>query len=283
MGSRKLLTTLLVLAVLFGLGGWLARSHFREGLGLPLSDRSCQVDAGKVVRLDPEQMANAATIAAVGIRRNVPAKAVVIALATALQESKLRNLPHLGERNDHDSIGLFQQRPSQGWGKSDRITDPRYAAGRFYSALLKVDGWQSMRVTDAAQRVQRSAYPDHYQKWADEAEALAAAFTGEIARSVSCSGALPPERTGADALAELIRLDFGSKANSAVVQAGSLRLTARDAKAGWQFAHWLVAQAEANGVTRVTFSDQQWSAESGKWSAAGKPTDQVVAEVRSGK
>ena len=106
-------------------------------------------DAGTVT-LDTTQIANAATIAAVGIRRAMPDQAIVIALATAMQESKLENL----DGGDRDSIGLFQQRPSQGWGTPDNIADPRYSAGMFYQALNRVKGWQTMRVTEAAQRVQ---------------------------------------------------------------------------------------------------------------------------------
>ena len=114
-------------------------------------------------------MANAATIAAVGLRRKLPDQAVVVALATALQESKLENL----DGGDRDSVGLFQQRPSQGWGAPDQLQDPRYASTKFYNALLKIKNWQELRVTEAAQRVQRSAFPEAYDKWADEALVLA--------------------------------------------------------------------------------------------------------------
>ena len=96
---------------------------------------------------------------------------------------KLENL----EDGDRDSIGLFQQRPSQGWGTPEKIKDPRYAADKFYTALKKVKGWQKMRVTDAAQRVQRSAYPNAYQKWADESAVLARALTGRATGAVACT------------------------------------------------------------------------------------------------
>ncbi|RKF23637.1 peptidoglycan endopeptidase, partial [Micromonospora globbae] len=121
-----------------------------------------------------EQTANAAVIVAVGAERRVPPRGWVIALATAMQESTLRNLPG----GDRDSVGLFQQRPSQGWGTPDQLRDPRYAAGKFYTALLAVDGWQAMALTDAAQAVQRSAYPGAYAKWEDDAIALVRVLTG---------------------------------------------------------------------------------------------------------
>ncbi|MGK5741505.1 C40 family peptidase [Micromonospora sp. URMC 103] len=121
-----------------------------------------------------EQAANAAVIVTVGAQLKVPPRGWVIALATAMQESTLRNLPG----GDRDSVGLFQQRPSQGWGTPAQLRDTGYAATRFYQGLLAVDGWQGMAVTDAAQAVQRSAYPGAYAKWEDDAIALIRVLTG---------------------------------------------------------------------------------------------------------
>ncbi|MFC7908289.1 C40 family peptidase [Streptomyces nigra] len=118
--------------------------------------------------LPAEQIPNAQTIVATGISLDVPKKGQIIALATAMQESRLRNL----NSGDRDSLGLFQQRPSQGWGTAQQIRDPVYASERFYKALLKVDGWQQMKVTQAAQAVQKSGYPDAYAQWEDLATAL---------------------------------------------------------------------------------------------------------------
>jgi cell wall-associated NlpC family hydrolase len=118
--------------------------------------------------LPEEQIPNARTIVATGISLNVPKKGQIIALATAMQESRLRNL----SSGDRDSLGLFQQRPSQGWGTAEEIHDPVYASTQFYKHLLAVDGWQQMTVTQAAQAVQRSAYPDAYAQWEELATAL---------------------------------------------------------------------------------------------------------------
>jgi hypothetical protein len=90
------------------------------------------------------------------------------------KESGLRNLAG----GDRDSVGLFQQRPSQGRGTAQHSADPAHQAGRFFDKLLAVDGWQPLPLTDAAQAVQRSAYPDAYAKWEDDATALATAVTG---------------------------------------------------------------------------------------------------------
>ncbi|KPC62646.1 C40 family peptidase [Streptomyces chattanoogensis] len=122
----------------------------------------------KGLDLPTEQVPNARTIVATGLSLEVPKKGQIIALATAMQESRLRNLNY----GDRDSLGLFQQRPSQGWGTAQQIRDPVYASGEFYKRLLKVRGWQQMAVTQAAQAVQASGFPDAYAKWEDLATAL---------------------------------------------------------------------------------------------------------------
>jgi murein DD-endopeptidase MepM/ murein hydrolase activator NlpD len=122
---------------------------------------------GKLPEVGPyntEQIKNAAIIINVGKQLKLPPRAWVIAVATAMQESNLKNLGHLGKRNDHDSLGLFQQRPSSGWGSPEQVTDPVYAATRFYGKLRKVKNWDSLALTRAAQRVQISAYPGAYAK-----------------------------------------------------------------------------------------------------------------------
>jgi hypothetical protein len=124
-------------------------------------------------RWDKIQRKNAKTIVQVGVALNLPERGLVVALAAAMQESKLYNLGNLGANNDHDSVGLFQQRPSMGWGSEAEVTDPVYAATAFYLALKRVPGWKSMKVTYAAQSVQRSAFPEAYAKWETDAKALA--------------------------------------------------------------------------------------------------------------
>ncbi len=282
MRARPTIAALLFLALVFILGGYLARQHFGERLAIPDISSNCAVGE---VSLEAEQMGNAATVAAVGIRRNVPEQAIVVALATALQESKLRNLDDLGHRNDHDSLGLFQQRPSQGWGSAEQILNPRYAAERFYVALLRVKGWEGMRVTEAAQRVQRSAYPEAYQKWADEALVLTLALTGQQSGAIACDTAPGTAKTGsaaASAAAQRLRDDFGTK-TQVTTELHTIRVPAKDAKTGWQLAHWMVAQANRTGVTKVSFSDQQWSAERGSWAPSEAVSQQVIAEVLPAK
>jgi hypothetical protein len=118
------------------------------------------------------QLQNATTIVQVGVALNIPKRGEVVALAAAMQESRLSNLGYLGADNNMDSLGLFQQRPSMGWGTAEEITDPVYAATAFYLALQTVRGWQSMAVTVAAQSVQRSGVPDAYAQWESDATEL---------------------------------------------------------------------------------------------------------------
>lgn len=124
-----------------------------------------------------EQIPNAKTIQATGVAMKVPTRGQIVALATALQESGLRNLDY----GDRDSLGLFQQRPSQGWGTATQVRDPVQASTKFYEELLSVSGWQSMTVTQAAQAVQQSGSPDAYAKWIP----LATALQKAIAKSLS--------------------------------------------------------------------------------------------------
>jgi len=205
-----------------------------------------------------------------------------VALATALQESKLHNL----EAGDRDSVGLFQQRPSQGWGTPDQIADPRYSSSRFYTALRKVPGWEAMRVTDAAQAVQLSAHPEAYDKWVDESTTVADAMLGTATGAVACALTEKPDQRGPtaiDALATDLRADWGDTI-APVVDAGlpGLSVPAADVRVGWRYAHWLVAHAKVSGVKRVRYDDREWTAETGTWSKlpSGQPDrSAVLAEV----
>jgi hypothetical protein len=125
-----------------------------------------------------EQLRNAKAIMNAGQTMHLPARAWVIAIATSMQESQLRNIGDLGSANDHDSLGLFQQRPTSGWGTPQQLQDPTYAATAFYKGLVDVKGWTSMPLTDAAQAVQVSAYPDHYAKWEKVAGDMVNGFYG---------------------------------------------------------------------------------------------------------
>ena len=187
------------LALMCCTGG--AAAFFLDGLGgddITLSTYGCGAAGplpadGKLPRVDPygeAQIRNAAIIINVGADLKVPPKGWVIAVATAMQESALTNLPHLGAENDHDSVGLFQQRPSMGWGTPQQLQDPVYASRKFYQKLVKVRGWQNMALTDAAQAVQRSAFPDAYAKHEPLASKIVNLLADGAARAAGAEAAL---------------------------------------------------------------------------------------------
>jgi hypothetical protein len=152
-----------------------------ENKGVPGVPGGCTLP-GSAVTITGEQAANAATIAAVGHARGLTERAIVIALATAQQESRLRNLDY----GDRDSLGLFQQRPSQGWGTEAQVQDPVYAAGKFYDHLVEVPGWDTGRLTEVAQAVQRSGFPEAYQQHEAMATELAAALRAAGGGQLHC-------------------------------------------------------------------------------------------------
>jgi hypothetical protein len=202
-------------------------------------------------RLDFAQAANAATITAVGKRDGFSDHAVTVALAAALLESQLHNLTY----GDRDSVGLFQQRPSQGWGSRSQLLTPRYAATAFFGGLQKVPGWSTLAVTDAAQQVQRSAAPDAYARWENEARTLAEVLTGDVPAGLHCRFAVPATATAAGPLGAAMAEELGTPT------LGRALAPAR----GWTVGNWLVAHARSYRITSVRFAGQQWSPSSGKW------------------
>ena len=242
---------------------------------------------GHTVSLDPDQAEHAGLITAIAVSRGLPARAASIALATAYQESDLRNL----EGGDRDSIGLFQQRPSQGWGTPEQIIDPAYAANAFYDALVQVDGYESMEITVAAQAVQRSAFPGAYADHEQDARTLASALTGNSPRAFSCRVGDEPDHAGGDLAdsgltgrAEQVRLavtdlfpdqplggfapdgvSTGHMEGSAHYDGRAIDVFVRPVNAtnrvrGWAIAHYLVSQADRLGLRSIIFDDRIWTA-----------------------
>ncbi|MFY1693760.1 hypothetical protein [Plantactinospora sp. WMMB782] len=153
------------------------KSDKKDRKGKPSRDRLVPRGVqGEQSRIDlsAEQAGNVRAIVKATKKAGMDERAAVIAVGTSLQESKLENLGHLGDRNDHDSQGLFQQRPSSGWGSVEQITDPEYATTAFLKGLRQVDGWRDLPLTVAAQKVQVSAFPQAYAQWEDQAADLVA-------------------------------------------------------------------------------------------------------------
>ncbi len=214
---------------------------------------------GLSVVLTATQARNASLISAIAVHRGMPAHAATIALAAALQESKLYNL-HGGDR---DSLGLFQQRPSQGWGTPREILDPVHATNAFYDALARVPGYQAMPVTVAAQRVQRSGFPSAYAGYEPDARALASALTGFSPAAFAChlappTGATAPAGRHAAAVRRSLAPAFGSVQVS-VAEGSRLQITAASPSQGWAIASYLVGRAPGLGLSHVGYDGRDWA------------------------
>lgn len=260
----------------------------RDGLGPFISGKPCTASVqGIEVDLTREQAENASLITAVAVRRGLPARAASIALATAYQESKIRNL----DNGDRDSLGLFQQRPSQGWGTAAQIQEPYHAINAFYDELETVQGYRDMRITEAAQLVQRSGFPEAYEDHAEDGRALASSLTGNSPASFTCrvdSGReAEPDALGkrgltarAAAVAADMERSFGDLVLGGFApggvtdghQEGSAHydgravdvffrpVNAANKRQGWALAHYLVAQADRLDVDTVIFDAKIWTA-----------------------
>lgn len=257
----------------------------REVAPLLQPDRCTATVDGRTVTLEPEQAENAALISAVAVSRGMPARAATIALATAYQESKLYNIDY----GDRDSLGLFQQRPSQGWGRPEQLLDPVYATNAFYDGLAQVDGYEDMRVTAAAQRVQRSAYPEAYADHEPDARVLASALTGNSPGAFSCrfDADADPASTrltdsGLTRRADAVRRELVALFDPALggfepggVSTGHMRgsahyegravdvfvrpVSAENKVRGWAIAQYLVAQADRLHIKTVIFDGRIWT------------------------
>jgi hypothetical protein len=227
---------------------------------------SCRVSvSGATYTLDPDQATNATTITAVGKRLGLPDHAVTVALAAAMQESKLHNLGH----GDRDSLGLFQQRPSQGWGTASQVQDPVYASTAFFTHLAKVDGWQNLSVSTAAQEVQHSSAPAAYAAWETEARTVARATTGEVPAGLTCRSPAPKTAAIDPALQATMNTELGA------IDLTQTLSTAR----GWTVASWLVAHAQRFGITAVSFDGMRWTRSSAQWSRHAPAVARVEIET----
>ncbi|KRF36716.1 hypothetical protein [Nocardioides sp. Soil805] len=282
--GRAVVIGLAVVLVVVGVGVLVDR----DGGGSLFDSHGCTAEVDDlVVDLSLEQAENAALITAVSVQRGLPARAASIALATAYQESDLLNIEH----GDRDSVGLFQQRPSQGWGTVEQILDPMHSINAFYDALVKIDGYEAMEITVAAQAVQRSAFPDAYADHEADGRALASALTGNHEAAFWCDTAgdsdEDPDRLDGSGLvrrAATVREDleaafgplslggFAPEGVSTGHMEGSAHYEGRavdvfvrpispaNTKRGWALAHYLVAQADRLDIETVIFDDRIWKA-----------------------
>ncbi len=266
----RAVTTVALIAVA-GVGGLLGA----RWVGDTLSDPSCEfLVAGASETTTPERAANASTIAWQSVERGLAPRAATIAIATAIQESKLENINY----GDADSVGLFQQRPSQGWGSVEEILDPVYSTNAFYDGLVQVDGWEDGVITEVAQTVQRSAFPTAYADHEAEGRVMASALTGETSAALTCDLDSPTGPGDASALAsELEGLGMPATATGA----SEVTLSANSVTQGWAMAAWAVAHAQGREITSVTTDNVNWTRDDNPdtWSRPAPAQDEATVTI----
>jgi hypothetical protein len=244
-----LLVAALVVAAALGTHGWLRERGVVPPL--PGEERCVATVKDRSVVLDPDQAYYTSIVVGLSVRRGLAPRAASIAMATVYQETGIRNLDY----GDRDSVGLFQQRPSQGWGTEKQLMDPYYATTKFYNALVRVRDWEKRDITKVAQAVQRSAYPDAYKDHEPDARVLASALSGQTERAFSClvTDAAEGDAKGvAASLGKTFRVD--TKTDGKVVTA-----SAKSDRLAWAYAAHAVANAGRHGVVSVEVEDRVWT------------------------
>ncbi|GAB3817516.1 hypothetical protein GCM10028820_18600 [Tessaracoccus terricola] len=266
--SKKALawTVAVILALgLVGLGAWKGYEYLMSRL---VRER-CYVNidgSEDQLQLTAEQSRNAAIIVAASYKAELPAQAAVIALATAWQESGLRNIDY----GDRDSLGLFQQRPSYGWGTEEEIMDPWYSSGRFYEELVKFDNWENRGITEMAQAVQRSGHPDAYRKHEENAIALAGSLRGSRPATLACV-----DRTDnpgdPEAFADVVAQVPGV---TSTVDGATVTLAADDESALWAATQLALANTRLAGIESVVMPGHTWRQGNNTTWSEGSPDGQ---------
>jgi hypothetical protein len=247
---------------------------------VPGQQRCVATADGRSVVLDLEQARLTSVIVGLSVRRGLAPRAASIAMATVYQETGIRNLDH----GDRDSVGLFQQRPSQGWGTAEQLQDPYYATRRFYEALVKVRGWENGDINDVAQRVQRSGHPEAYRDHEADGRVLASVFTGHSPAGLSCLERA--NRAGnAEGLVATVEKALGPVDHE--VAPGTVTLEVGQPRLAWAYAHAAVANASRYGVTGVTVGNRSWQTDGMTlpvWhdTASPVPSGRVTITFRAG-
>ena len=268
----RALLALLIACGLIG-GGLYAAVNF-IGLDQNMVREKCMAVVGsESYALSPEQASNAALIAAVATKRGMSERAATIGIATSMQESKLTNIGY-GDTAGPDSRGLFQQRPSMGWGTEAQVMDPVYAAGRFFQELDTFD-YSALPLTEAAQKVQRSAYPMAYAKHEAMAKAFSAPLTGNAVSALNCT-LRTAETAGSPATVEAA-LREATGITGAAVDGPRLKVPAKGTQ-GWAVAQWAVANAGAMNTESVSYAGLVWNRAQGAWVPAATTDGYVVIQ-----
>ena len=283
---------LIVIAAVLAVLAYGAYTVYQRFVVQVLTIPGCQAGFGdNAVALDFGQAADAATIAGVAVHNHLPSRALTIAYATAWQESKLENLTY----GDRDSVGIFQQRPSQGWGSTAELEDPVYATQAFLNKLVQVPAYQTIPVYQAAQDVQASADGYAYQQYATTGQLMAADYT-TAPHAVTCWYS-PDAQAAAQNVSPRLNLTgaakeldhvFGTPGDAGSALTGVTRLSSETADqvvpvagAGWTVADWLVANASSYGITQVSYDGYQWTASLTETSWQADPAASVSGIVAS--
>lgn len=263
-----LVVALVVLLVGVGIGSFALLRN--GGLTTPLAGQRCVASTGQQsVAVSLDQAHFTSIVVGVSVRRGLAPRAASIAMATVYQETGIRNLDY----GDRDSVGLFQQRPSQGWGTVAQLMDPYYATGKFYDALVKINGWETGDINDVAQQVQRSGYPEAYRDHEADARVLASALTGQSPAGFSC---LERENATGSTKAAVTGLEktYGQLDERTEGQLVTIR--AKNKTLAWAYAHFAVANSKHYGVTGVQVGARTWATDNlnlPSWTAAADGTE----------
>jgi hypothetical protein len=246
------LAVVVLIALGLGLYVWL-RGH-ELTTPVPGQQRCVATASNHSVVIDLEQAHYTSIIVGLSVKRRLAPRAASIAMATVFQETGIRNLDH----GDRDSVGLFQQRPSQGWGTAKQLQDPYYATGKFYDALVKIKNWETDDINDVAQQVQRSGYPEAYRDHEADARVLASTLAGHSPAGFSCL-----EREGnpgrPTALVKSIEKTFGKVSDQ--IENKVITIDADSEALAWAYAGHALANSKLNGVVLIKVGGRQWQTE----------------------
>jgi hypothetical protein len=267
--ARLLLTLLTVAALVIG-GVYGVRALWHTATSTFASD-DCSIDG---YDLDPEQASVAATMvgAVAKYAPPLPERASVLVLAAGLQESKLHNLkPGQGDR---DSVGVLQQRPSQGWGGGNAtvLNDVGEATKEFLDAMVKLPRWRTRPLAEVVQDVQISADGSAYARHEPEARAIARAMDGNDPAGISCGFEAPTKVASTTRVAQLVSADLPINAPVASLDAVHVR------GAHWQTAAWFVAWAYELGIEQVAYAGHTWTRSDG-WTTSAASSAEVIATM----
>ncbi len=230
---------------------------------------------GNSTTLSLDQAHYASIMVGLSVKRDLPPRAATVALTTAYQETGIRNLDY----GDRDSVGLFQQRPSQGWGTEKQLMDPYHATTEFYNALVRVENWTRRDITEVAQAVQRSAYPDAYRDHEADARNIASALTGRSPGGFTC---LEREDSPGKpvSLVRALTKTFGELEVTRSDKVITVR--ADSVEHAWAYGSFAVANSRTYGTVEVIVADRQWRTDAVRlpaWVGADDPVRKSEVQI----